>query len=175
MEEAWALIGDFNSLFTLEECSSNSGVSSSFAEWIDRKGLLDMGFVGPKFIWCHGNEVYTRRAARLDRGLCDVRWRSLFSSATIHPLAYSYSDHCPLLMCLEPNEGRQRGCRPFRFVSAWIRHRGFFSMVEKEWEKKECPPESLKCFSEKLLSWNKDTFGNIFQRKRRCSLRLEGV
>lgn len=34
---------------------------------------------------------------------------------------------------------------------------------------------SLKQFAVKLQAWNKHTFGNIFQKKRRLLLRLEGV
>lgn len=33
----------------------------------------------------------------------------------------------------------------------------------------------LKCFSEKLLAWNRDTFGNIFRRKKRVQRHLKGV
>lgn len=35
--------------------------------------------------------------------------------------------------------------------------------------------DSLKCFSGKLMAWNRDTFGNIFQMKIMSMLRLEGV
>lgn len=35
--------------------------------------------------------------------------------------------------------------------------------------------ESLGKFSEKPRAWNRDTFGNVFKRKKRLSLRLEGV
>lgn len=34
---------------------------------------------------------------------------------------------------------------------------------------------SLKCFEEKLKAWNKHMIGNIFRRKRRIHLRLEGA
>lgn len=34
---------------------------------------------------------------------------------------------------------------------------------------------SLKCFSEKFIAWNRDTFGNIFKRKMWLQRRLEGV
>lgn len=34
---------------------------------------------------------------------------------------------------------------------------------------------SLKCLAEKLRAWNRDTFWNIFWRKRRLRRRLEGV
>lgn len=34
---------------------------------------------------------------------------------------------------------------------------------------------SLKELEAKLKAWNRDTFGNIFRRKQRARLRLQGV
>lgn len=47
--------------------------------------------------------------------------------------------------------------------------------MEKEWKRKSDLTTELKEFSQKLIAWNKDTFGNIFQRKNRNIIRLEGV
>lgn len=63
---------DFNCVLKTDERHSDSGVSSSFVEWVERKGLIDLGYVGPKFKWSHRVESETRRAARLDRSLCDA-------------------------------------------------------------------------------------------------------
>lgn len=46
---------------------------------------------------------------------------------------------------------------------------------ETEWEWNDNLMCSLKCFSEKLIAWNRDTFGSIFKRKKRVRIRLEGV
>lgn len=47
--------------------------------------------------------------------------------------------------------------------------------IEREWERKRDLMTSLKSFSEKLIEWNKNTFGCIFKRKRCIKKRLEGV
>lgn len=44
---------------------------------------------------------------------------------------------------------------------------------EREWE--GCLTTSLRQLASKLEAWNKATFGNIFRRKKRNLLRLEGV
>lgn len=72
---AWALIEDFNCVLRVEEWSSGNGVSSSFIDWAERTGLIDLGFSGPVFTWNRGSTLETHRAARLDRGMCDITWR----------------------------------------------------------------------------------------------------
>lgn len=42
IEDVWALVGDFNCVLRPEERSLISGASTSFVEWVDRRGLLDM-------------------------------------------------------------------------------------------------------------------------------------
>lgn len=38
---------------------------------MERKALIDLGFIGPGFTWNHGVSIETRRSFRLDRGLCE--------------------------------------------------------------------------------------------------------
>lgn len=71
--------------------------------------------------------------------------------------------------------GEKDGIRPFRFQAALLLHSEFNKWMEKEWVREGDLMRSLYRFSEKLSSWNKDTFGCIFERKRRVRRRLEGV
>lgn len=96
----WALIGDFNCVLKNDERNSNSGASSNFMEWVERKGLIDLGYSGPRFTWQHSVNASSRKASRLDRALCDVEWRRRFHSANIRHLPHAYSNHCPLLLSL---------------------------------------------------------------------------
>lgn len=47
--------------------------------------------------------------------------------------------------------------------------------MEKEWEWDGDLMCSLKCFSENVIAWNRDTFGSIFKRKKRVQGHLEAV
>lgn len=67
------------------------------------------------------------------------------------------------------------GDRPFRFEAAWLLHDGFDDWMEQEWDGEGDLTTTLRNFATKLKAWNKATFGNIFQRKKRNSLRLGGV
>lgn len=47
--------------------------------------------------------------------------------------------------------------------------------MENEWADEGVLMALLMGFSEKLVAWNMDVFGNIFRRKKRVRNRLEGV
>lgn len=46
VEGPWALIDDFIYVLRDEERSSGKGASSSFQTWTEKKGLIDMGYMG---------------------------------------------------------------------------------------------------------------------------------
>lgn len=127
------LIDDFNYVLKEEERISNSEASSSFQNWVEYSGLLDVGFSSNRFTWSHGMTMESRKAARLDRALCCVEWRMLFSLETVCHLSHSHSDHCPLLLDLKSTRTRRLGERSFKFQVAWMRHGEFASLLEKEW------------------------------------------
>lgn len=115
-----------------------------------------------------------RRLTSLDIGLCDVVWRQSFPSAVIKHLPHSYSDHCPILLGMQSKKGMRLGDMPFKFQAMWLRHRNFSSWMKEQWECDGDLTTTVKEFSIKA-AWNKDTYGNVFQRKKRNLFRLEGV
>lgn len=168
IEGAWALIGNFNCILRLEELSSVIG-ASSFAEWVDRRGLINLGFLAQGLLGII-EQIFRRGDQQGWIGVCAKRSGKNFPVSNNSTLTHLHSDHCPLLLRLEPDEGIRLGCRPFKFRSAWIVHRDFFSWAEREWKWEGNLVDSLKHFSKKLMAWNRDTFGIIFQRKQRCLL-----
>lgn len=171
----WMIIRDFNCVLEREEHSLGVGESSNFMEWVERRGLIDLGYTGPKFTWKHGSNEASRRATRLDRSLGDDNWRRLFPATKVRHLAHAHSDHCSLLLQLYNTEVSRMGERPFRFHATWLLHRDFSGVVERERKYDGNLPKTLRSFSEKLQAWNRQTFGNIFRKKWRNQLRLEGV
>lgn len=90
-------------------------------------------------------------------------------------LQLAHSDHCPLLLQIKEGREPKAGVRPFRFHASWMLHADFKSLVEREWNWEGDLSQTPKSFPEKLQAWNHDTFGNIFRRKKRNQLRVEGV
>lgn len=69
---------------------------------VDQRGLIDLGYSGPCFIWNHGLITQMGRSVRLDRGLGNEDWRGMIQSAAIQHLVHVHSDHC--LCCLGWNQ-----------------------------------------------------------------------
>lgn len=90
-------------------------------------------------------------------------------------LSHAHSDHCPILLELDGSEGARLGERPFKFLDAWLMHADFMNWAKEEWRWTGDLPESLRSFKEKLICWNRDTFGNIHKKKRILERRMEGV
>lgn len=90
--------------------------------------------------------------------------------ATSHKgLQRPVSDHCPILLGTElPKEGPH----PFRSEGMWVRHRNFEENVQIWWSESNIQgwadfafQQRLKNLKLKLKSWNKETFGQIKQRR----------
>ncbi|KAL5782731.1 hypothetical protein ACOSP7_007760 [Xanthoceras sorbifolium] len=116
-------------------------------------------------IWC-----------RLDRALCSMKWRMLFPEGFVKHLPRTHSDHCPILLKLHSNHIPSSLLKPFRFEVMWLKHAEFDRIVSGEWFAGEGNIiDKILSLSNMLKSWNKDSFGCIFQRKRSLLARLQGI
>lgn len=141
-------------------------MTNSFVRWTEERGLIDLNFISPRYTWNHDTKVETKKSARFDKAMSNQNWRSSFLKATIKPLPRSYSDHC-LIMLQTSKEVLSFMCkRPFRFQATWLEHREFGKIVEQCWQNISQLPPALERLSDKLSFWNKESFGNIFQKKR---------
>lgn len=136
--------------------------------------LMDMGASGPKFTWTNGRQGAANVQKRLDRGLCNEDWRSLFPEGMIQNLPRTYSDHCPLLISLNGFHNTAFIPRPFRFEAAWIMDPNFEHIVSSGWNGDNLK-NKIANFSQMALAWNKNVFGNIFRKKRWTLARIKGV
>jgi len=74
----WSLSGDFNEILTpLEQRGGNfcNARADKFASCLNNFDMIDMEFFGSQYTWqrrCRNYQVVSRR---LDRGVCDMRWR----------------------------------------------------------------------------------------------------
>ncbi|KAL8139773.1 hypothetical protein V2J09_005794 [Rumex salicifolius] len=172
-------MGDFNETSCMEERIGSSDDLCQrcfiFNRWIDEMELLDMGFSGSKFTWNRGSNPATRTSARLNRGLCNLQWRSLFPQASIRHLATNQSDHSPLLLSFNGFGDICTPKRPFRFQAAWMLHLEFQEFLVTHWDNDMPLSTALSNLETNLDSWNKMVFGNLFLQKERLWRRIEGV
>ncbi|OMO49887.1 Endonuclease/exonuclease/phosphatase [Corchorus capsularis] len=102
----WVVMGDFNDVLSSSEkfggVVPSTGRCMSFKGMISSCGLIDLGFSGPRFMWCNKRKGLARVQERLDRVLVSSKWRLLFPDAMIKHLIRIHSDHCPILLQCEP-------------------------------------------------------------------------
>lgn len=175
---AWVTTGDYNSVLSREGVANNTRFSlnrsAGFSSWIFREGLIDLGYKGPKFTWSRGTETSNYKAARLDRALCNIDWKFKFLEAEVTHLPRVSSDQSPILIT---TNATTRGVenRSFKFNVAWLTHPEFLKVVGESWNTNAEVEENKITLAQRLSEWNKNSFGNIFQRKRRVLARLQGI
>ncbi|CAN1125969.1 LINE-1 reverse transcriptase homolog [Linum perenne] len=167
----WLLCGDFNSIRTMADkvggAAFNSARCREFNQCADDCQLLDINFTGPRFTWFHG-----QIRQRLDRAVCNAEWTVSFPEVVVRHLPRIRSDHRPILIHCPEGLVPHRSIRPFRFVAAWLEHDTFSPTLKNAWRHNVPTPAALTTLQSKLRRWNKDIFGNIFQRKKQLVLHL---
>src|ERR1044072_5963500 len=99
---------------------------------MDACGLHDLGASGGTFTWHRKEHGVLRVSKRLDRGIADLDWSTLFPEAFVQLGNRVYSDHCPLILkCSAWSPVRQN--RRFHFQAAWARHPEYVGVVDTAW------------------------------------------
>lgn len=170
----WLMGGDFNSIIYASEkrggSSHRSGICGLFRTWLHSNRLYDLQFKGPKFTWSRGT-----LAKRLDRAVCNEDWTGRFTENTVLHLPKIAPDHRPVLVRFEKVEERGRGNKPFWFLAAWLIDKGFQNLVNSSWGFDDSYLEVVQRFTTNVSLWNKNTFGNIFHKKRNLLARIGGI
>jgi hypothetical protein len=180
MKEAWLLAGDFNDIACMEE--KKGGVSASlrkcnkFRERISACSLLDMGAMGSKFTWrgpmFHGGQ---RIYERLDRALCNEKWRINFPDGSVKVLTrVAFSDHHPIL--ITPMDATYvRAPRQFKFESAWLLDVSYPEMLAESWRQDMPILYNLENMQRGISSWKLQTFDQVLLKKKKIMARLAGI
>ncbi|VFQ93056.1 unnamed protein product [Cuscuta campestris] len=168
--DPWILGGDFNTVASITEhkgevCPNIGGIED-FVQTIHDCELFSPPFLGSQFTW-FGKRGRGRVYRRLDRILTNELFMDHFQLTEIKHLGRGNSDHRPLLLKAFPNQ--HTGPKPFKFINAWCSHSSFNDLLKSNW------PESytgggmrglalkLSNLKKALITWNKETFGNIFE------------
>ncbi|KAL1565667.1 hypothetical protein AAHA92_01366 [Salvia divinorum] len=165
----WLVGGDFNTFLTEEErqggTAERHGEMMDFADAIADCQLFDPGFDGPSFTWSR-NGLWER----LDRVLLGEHWTTVFAATRVTHLPRISSDHAPLLVRCKASLQVPRPS--FRFQNMWTRHHTFKEEIARAWTADtgflgmlnlQFKLSRIKSF---LKRWNRDVFGNIFEKLR---------
>lgn len=76
-------------------------------------GMVDIGCKGNPFTWSNGRNGYSQIQERLDKGVANGEWTSIFPNAVLQHLPQEASDHASIV--LHTTEKLQGGPKPFQF------------------------------------------------------------
>ncbi|RYR34982.1 hypothetical protein Ahy_A10g050058 isoform B [Arachis hypogaea] len=136
--EPQLFIGDYNDILNQEEKvglhPKPREKMKEFRKFVNGNRLMDIDLKGGKFTWFSNprNGFVTRE--RLDRVLVNWNWRRLYQNVTLTALPAIGSDHCPLVLRLEPREKFERH---FKFEAYWEDHEDCEKIIKQGWEKNE--------------------------------------
>ncbi|GMI69890.1 hypothetical protein HRI_000658300 [Hibiscus trionum] len=152
----WLVIGDFNELLLASEKQGGRLRSESqmngFRMDLTDCNLEDIGYNGIWYTWEWGRLSSNNIRERLDRGVANPAWLTLFTDYHLDHLVHSFSNHCPLLLTTSSSDQTRKQMHHFRFEAAWLLDES--------------------CEGEVRNLWNSCT-GNIPDRLTRISLGLE--
>ena len=172
------LAGDFNEPIVGEDKFRGRSVSVNrslmLKECLDKCSMIDLGFNGPRFTWTNQREVQGLIQERIDRFFVNPSWCLLYPEARVSHLTRCHSDHCPVLLELQPTGWNYR-VRTFKFQRFWLSDVTFPKVVENAWSQNIGLIEAIDKFQREATVWNKSHFGNIFARKRKIMARLNGI
>lgn len=63
----------------------------------------------------------------------------------------------------------------FRFIVAQATESSFKKMIKANWSKEDSWPKAISSLTERIKEWNNTVFGNINNKKRTLSKRLNGI
>ena len=114
----WVLAGDLNEPFMGEDTFGGRAVSANrsllFKECLDKCSMKDIGFFRPRFTWTNKRDIQALIQERIGRIFVNPNSCLLYPKVRVVHLTRCHSDHCPVLMDMQPSRGGGRN-RPFKF------------------------------------------------------------
>jgi exonuclease III len=181
--QRWILGGDFNMITGLEEKRGGNRFMGNdnmlFNRTIDLLNLIDVETDNGPFTWSNRRSGVQHVSNRLDRFLISeaIMMDGLAWNATV--IDAEGSDHWPILLTL--NITGTPGRKPFRFEKFWLTHPDFQANIKAWWEEAAIHTgtpmyrfqQRLKNLKLQLKTWNKSTFGNIFQAQEHLQQQMQ--
>lgn len=166
----WLVGGDFNIILHPNEKSGGRDWDRSgaldFHACLLVAGLSDLGFSVSSYTWWNKLVGSATIHQRIDCMVCNFDWLASFNATTVQHLSRTYLDHSHLLFSISSSSPTKPVA--FRFLNAWVSHPSFLEVVRAAWND-PVQGRPMQAFAgrmcnvkNKLKSWNKNEFGNIF-------------
>ncbi|XP_019430885.1 PREDICTED: uncharacterized protein LOC109338180, partial [Lupinus angustifolius] len=172
---------DFNVVLGAHECKGSRlpcrGPSEEFKSFSNSANLIHLDTRGAPYTWSNRRSVSALTEKRLDMTLCNDDWLHSWNQVSCCTLPRIASDYHPILLYATTDSIAKKS--PFRFHKMWLTHHDCKRVVMESWRQAAfgCPmlilSHKLNCLKNELKLWNLNVFGNIHQRVRMASEKLE--
>ena len=164
-------MGNFNKVLSVIE--KQGGIDRPFREidnfrnCVNSCGLNDIGYVGSWFTWSMYRQDLGWIRERIDRGFATTEWLSWFPGVRLYHLASSASDHCCLMLRMNPRVRQRKTTKLFRFEAMWLKDGKYGDIMKESWAEGELTGKGntfSSCMDrcrEALTKWNRQKFGHV--------------
>ncbi|GMI96662.1 hypothetical protein like AT1G43760 [Hibiscus trionum] len=176
---SWVAIGDFNEILYANEKRGGrvrpERNMNAFRSALQDCDLSDLGFTGRWYTWERGAFSSTNVRERLDRGLANTAWCTLFPDSSVAYLLHNFSNHCPILLdtigLQQPTPVTKEP--RFRFNANWVLEEGFLDVVQSFWSSNMDPiPSKLHMLGSVLQKWSRGRFSKRKAKANKLNKRL---
>lgn len=176
----WMVLGDLNEILYNHEKEGGSARSQrqlqAFEEALADCELGDMGFTGDKVTWQRG-----KIRERLDRGVSNALWNSLFPNALLVNGETLKSDHRPISVDTDQIGGREMNTTggPKRFKVRWLKEETVNEIVHSAWARASAQGQVPTLMARAnhvhadLHVWDREVLKKPVQRIKRLKRDLE--
>ncbi|XP_059073561.1 uncharacterized protein LOC131874284 [Cryptomeria japonica] len=176
--------GDFNTITkALDKREGSNKLPSAaldFNDWINRNSLLEIQTAENTLTWNNRRKGFSDIADKLDSFFIHGGLKEFNYTMEAEILPLSGFDHYPLQLNILIEQGPQN-C-PFKFKSMWFKDDNIINLIEQWWSesvfsgsKMFTVTNKFKLIKRTLLEWNREHFGNIFDKKLLVEMDLKDV
>ncbi|XP_057870114.1 uncharacterized protein LOC131076796 [Cryptomeria japonica] len=184
LNEMCIIGADFNVITKASDKRGGSNklptMTLDFIDWINRNSLLEIQIAENTFTWNNKRKGFSNIAEKLDSFFIHGWLMNSNYTMEAEILPLSGSDHYPLQLNILAEQG-PRKC-PFKFENMWYKDDNIINLIEQWWResvfsgsKMYIVANKLKLIKRRLLEWNREHFGNIFDKKLLVEMDLKDV
>ncbi|XP_009768813.1 uncharacterized protein [Nicotiana sylvestris] len=138
MVEAWLILGDFNTVLSINDRINGNHVSQSevvdFQACVEDTGMGLLNRKGCQWSWCNKRDVTDRIYNNINWSLENSYWFMQYSYVEAVYDNYGVSDHSPILLCTKVT--RNYLPKPFRPLIVLLHEEEFSKIVQEVWAQK---------------------------------------
>jgi len=175
----WLAIGDFNEFLFHHEKEGGRARSQAqlqaFQNTLMDCDLADIGYVGDVFTWQR-----ERIRERLDRGVANIQWNTLFPEAQLTNGEMVKSDHRPLIVDTDGSRVQvthKEG--PRRFEARWLKEETVEEIIQAAWARAVSQGSDpslmarLRVVHNDLHIWDREVLKKPVHRMKKLKRELE--